>query len=62
MWESAVVVAIMTLGIDPEAGISESLALQRADQIANLRYSLDLMVPVAKTEPLIGKARLQYEL
>ncbi len=56
------VVAIMTLGIDPEAGISESLARQRANQIANLRYSLDLKVPSAKTEPLIGKARLQYEL
>ncbi len=62
MWESAVVVAMMTLGIDPAAGISESLARQRANQIANLRYSLDLKVPAAKTEALIGKAHLRFDL
>jgi aminopeptidase N len=56
------VVAVMALAGDPEVGISERLAQQRARQISNVRYELSLTVPPVKTEPIVGVARLRFDL
>lgn len=55
-------VTMMAFAADPEAGISERLAQQRAQQISNLRYELNLKVPAAKTEPITGEAKLRFDL
>ncbi|MFO0282305.1 MAG: M1 family metallopeptidase [Acidobacteriota bacterium] len=55
MWELALLMAIAP-------GIPKDLAEQRARQIGNLRYELELDVPAARTQPIQGRARISYDL
>jgi aminopeptidase N len=47
---------------DPEAGVSEGLANERAGRIADLHYDLSLTIPAAKSEPLTGSAVIRFTL
>jgi aminopeptidase N len=47
---------------DPEAGVSEGLANERAASIADLHYDLSLTIPAAKSEPLTGSAVIRFTL
>jgi aminopeptidase N len=47
---------------DPESGVSEGLANERAGRIADLHYDLSLTIPAAKSEPLTGSAVIRFTL
>ncbi len=55
MWEFALLMAIAP-------GIPKDLAEQRARQIGNLRYELELDVPAGRAQPIQGRARITYDL
>jgi aminopeptidase N len=52
----------MALAVDPSVGISESLAVERARQISDLRYGLRLEIPAKRTEAIRGTAKLSFRL
>jgi aminopeptidase N len=47
---------------DPESGVSETLAHDRAQRISNLRYDLSVSIPSAKQQPLTGRAVISFTL
>jgi aminopeptidase N len=47
---------------DPEAGVSEGLARERAGRISDLRYNLSLTIPTAKSEPITGAVLIRFTL
>ena len=47
---------------DPESGISETLAHDRAARIASLRYDLAFTIPVTRAEPISGRALIRFAL
>jgi len=47
---------------DPEPGISDTLARERAGRISNLRYDLAFSIPSARTEPISGRALIRFAL
>jgi hypothetical protein len=46
----------------PSEGISEALTNERAAAISSLRYELSFRIPVKKTEPIEGIAKVQFQL
>src|SRR3954468_6787848 len=48
--------------LDPELGISETLARERAARVSNLRYDLAFTVPSARNEPVSGRALIRFAL
>jgi aminopeptidase N len=47
---------------DPDAGVSEALARDRARRISNLRYDLSFTIPPARPQPLTGRAVISFTL
>src|SRR5688572_15662836 len=47
---------------DPEPGISEGLARERATRISNLRYDLTFTIPAARSQPIGGRAVIRFSL
>ncbi|HEV8397645.1 MAG TPA: M1 family aminopeptidase [Vicinamibacterales bacterium] len=60
----AAVLAMMlaSSAVPPEPGISESLARERAAAVRDLRYELELQVPVARTTPVAGRVVVRFSL
>jgi aminopeptidase N len=52
--------ALNLLGILP--GVPLELAEARAKQIRDIHYQLDLKVPAAKGDPILGRARIRWKL
>src|SRR3954469_2094423 len=48
--------------LDPELGISETLARERAARVSNLRYDLAFTVPSARSQPVSGRALIRFAL
>jgi aminopeptidase N len=48
--------------VDPDLGISETLARERAARIGNLRYDLAFTVPVTRTKPLAARETVRFTL
>ena len=47
---------------DPDLGISETLARERAARISNLRYDLAFTVPAARSQPVSARALIRFAL
>ncbi len=62
MWEIPLAMAFLAVNTSPETGISEALAAERSSRISNLRYELSLEVPEQRDRPLLGKARIRFDL
>ena len=45
---------------DPDLGITETLARERAARISNLRYDLAFSIPAARTQPVSGRALIRF--
>src|SRR4051794_15802271 len=48
--------------LDPELGISETLARERVARVSNLRYDLAFTVPAARTQPVTGRVLIRFAL
>src|ERR1700704_4482669 len=46
----------------PEAGVTESLAKERAARVADLRYALSFTIPADRTERVAGHATITFTL
>ena len=63
-----VIALLMLLGpsqlpkADPEPGVSETLARARVRRLSNLRYDLSFSIPLAKQEPVVGRAVISFTL
>jgi aminopeptidase N len=47
---------------DPEPGISETLAADRAGRISDVRYALSLVIPELKHAPIAGRVEIRFRL
>src|SRR5436190_10193569 len=47
---------------DPDLGISEAVARERATRVSNLRYDLAFTIPAARTQPIRGLALIRFSL
>ena len=47
---------------DPDAGVSQALARERAARISDLHYDLSFQVPEAKQQPVTGRASISFRL
>ena len=52
----------MQMRVDPDLGISEALAQERAARVTNLRYDLAFTIPAARTQPVAGRALIRFAL
>jgi aminopeptidase N len=52
----------MQVRVDPDLGISEALAQERAARVTNLRYDLAFTIPAARTQPVAGRALIRFAL
>ena len=59
---SSASVAPMQIRLDPDLGISDTLARERAARIANLRYDLAFTIPAARSQPVAGRALIRFTL
>ena len=59
---SILFLSVLQAPFDPEPGISESLARDRAARISNLRYDLAFTIPAARAEPISGRALIRFAL
>ncbi|MFU8816204.1 MAG: M1 family aminopeptidase, partial [Pseudomonadales bacterium] len=50
------------LGVAPQPGVSHRLAVQRAGDIAQLRYELTLRIPAERSRPIVGRNVLRFHL
>jgi len=48
--------------LDPELGISETLAHERSARLSNVRYDLAFTIPEARTQPVTGRALIRFTL
>ena len=62
MWEIPLTLAFLAALPDPEPGISEALAANRAARISNIHYDLKLEIPAQRDQPILGTARLRFDL
>src|SRR5215468_1123094 len=46
----------------PDAGVSQSLAQDRARRVSDLKYDLSFTIPAAKTAPIAGRAITTFSL
>src|SRR5215813_7042769 len=46
--------------VDPEPGVSETLATKRAQSIESLSYELSFILPAAPTEPITGHEIIKF--
>jgi aminopeptidase N len=47
---------------DPDLGISEALARERAARVSNLRYDLAFTVPSVRSQPVAGRSLIRFTL
>jgi aminopeptidase N len=47
---------------DPDLGVSETLARDRAARISNLRYDLAFTIPAARAQPVAARALIRFSL
>jgi aminopeptidase N len=47
---------------DPEPGVAESLAKERAARVSDLRYSLSFSIPANRTERIAGRVTIAFSL
>jgi aminopeptidase N len=47
---------------DPDLGISETLARERAARISNVRYDLAFTIPAVRAQPVTGRALIRFSL
>ena len=47
---------------DPDLGINEALARDRAARVSNLRYDLAFTIPAARSEPVVGRTLIRFSL
>src|SRR6476469_5813604 len=59
---SILILSVQQAPFDPEPGISEALAHDRAARISNLRYDLAFTIPAARAEPISGRALIRFAL
>ena len=48
--------------LDPDLGVSDTLAQARAARISNLRYDLAFTIPARKTQPVGGRELIRFSL
>ena len=53
---------VMQVKTDPDLGISEGLARERASRLSNVRYDLAFTIPAARTQPVAGRALIRFSL
>src|SRR4051812_4884998 len=58
-WMLAVPMQVKT---DPELGISEALAAERAARLSNIRYDLAFTIPPGRTQPVAGRALIRFAI
>jgi aminopeptidase N len=51
-----------TVKPDPDLGISEGLARERAARLSNLRYDLAFTIPASRSQPIGGRALIRFSL
>jgi aminopeptidase N len=51
-----------TIKPDPDLGVSEALARERAARVSNLRYDLAFTIPAARSQPVGGRALIRFSL
>jgi len=56
---SAVALAVQAR-FDPDLGISETLAQERAARLSNVRYDLAFTIPQSRTQPVTGRALIRF--
>lgn len=60
------VVSLMTQApqprLDPDLGVSETLAAARAGRVSNLRYDLAFTIPAQKADPIAGRELVRFSL
>src|SRR5262245_16163601 len=59
---AAIVMSVLQIRLDPELGVSESLARERHGAISELRYDLAFTIPAARTESVRGRALIRFSL
>jgi len=59
---AAVIAVQVPVKVDPDIGVSESLARDRAARISNVRYDLAFTVPAAKSEPVSAREVIRFTL
>src|SRR5258708_15812294 len=62
MLAAMLIAASSVAGPDPDLGISETLARERAARLSNLRYDLAFTIPAARTQPIRGRALIRFSL
>src|SRR5262249_31001846 len=48
--------------LDPDFGVSDALAAERAARVTNLRYDLAFTIPAQKTQPVGGRELIRFAL
>src|SRR5262245_11122106 len=48
--------------LDPDLGVSDTLAAARAGRLSNLRYDLAFTIPAQKTQPVAGRELIRFTL
>src|SRR5436190_5993431 len=48
--------------LDPDLGVSDTLAASRAARVTNLRYDLAFTIPAQKTQPIAGRELIRFSL
>jgi len=59
---AAVIALQLPVTVDPDIGVSESLAHDRAERISDVRYDLAFSVPAAKSEPVSAREVVRFAL
>jgi aminopeptidase N len=62
MLAAMLIAASSVAGPDPDLGVSETLARERAARLSNLRYDLAFTIPAARTQPIRGRALIRFSL
>ena len=48
--------------LDPDLGVSETLAAARAARVSNLRYDMAFTIPAQKAQPVAGRELIRFTL
>jgi aminopeptidase N len=59
---AAMMAPVHQVKLDPDLGVSETLAGSRASRISNLRYDLAFTIPADKTKPVGGRELIRFAL
>ena len=59
---TALLVQTPSVRLDPDLGVSDTLAQARAARVSNLRYDLAFTIPAQKTQPVGGRELIRFSL